>query len=213
MGYGASAGHSNCIVITPSGGEGVSETTATHQGILGSSNANGYIDNWYFNGVTHTSAYSVVLNACGGSGTNNAGANLTLQPGIGTGNVATGGDFIVKTCPTVGASGTTAQTPAQTFAVKKSGSIEVLKEINTTAGDAATIDKVAGRFRKDNSGTTFTLTNALITANSIIMLTPANAAIDATATTWTTAAGAGSATIEFNAAPTANFDMNFIVIN
>jgi len=48
---------------------------------------------------------------------------------------------------------------------------------------------------------------------SIIMLTPANAAIDATATSWTVSAGAGSATITFDAAPTSDFDMNFIVTN
>lgn len=87
------------------------------------------------------------------------------------------------------------------------------KTINTTAGDSATINATCGRFRKDTSGTVFTLTNSYITANSIIQLTPANAAIDATATSWTISAGAGSATITFNAAPTANFDMNFDIIN
>jgi len=86
-------------------------------------------------------------------------------------------------------------------------------EINTTAGDGATIDEISGRFRKDNSGATFTLTNSYITANSIILLTAANAAIDATAASWTVSAGAGSASIVFVAAPTADFDMNFLVIN
>ncbi len=87
------------------------------------------------------------------------------------------------------------------------------KVIDTTAGDAATINSINGRFRKDTTGTTFTLTNSFITANSIILLTPANAAIDVTATYWTVSAGAGSATITFVAAPTANFDVNFFVIN
>lgn len=85
--------------------------------------------------------------------------------------------------------------------------------IDTTAGDSATINKAAGRFRKDATGATFTLTNSFISANSIVLLTPANAAIDATATSWTVSAGSGSATITFNAAPTSNFDMNFLVIN
>ena len=93
------------------------------------------------------------------------------------------------------------------------GELSLKKGIDTTTGDAATINATVGRFRKDTSGTTFTLTNSFITANSIISLTPANAAIDATATGWTVNAGAGSATITFNAAPTANFDMNFVVIN
>lgn len=87
------------------------------------------------------------------------------------------------------------------------------KGINTTTGDAATINSPIGRFRKDNSGATFTLTNSQITANSIIVLTAANAAIDATATGWTISAGAGSATITFNAAPSADFDMNFMIMN
>lgn len=87
------------------------------------------------------------------------------------------------------------------------------KTINTTAGDAATINSPAGRFRKDVTGASFTLTNSYITANSIIVLTPANAAIDATALSYTVSAGAGSATITLDAAPTANFDMNFLVIN
>ena len=87
------------------------------------------------------------------------------------------------------------------------------KTINTTSGDAATINSPAGRFRKDNSGAAFTLTNSFITANSIILLTPANAAIDATATTWTVSAGAGAGTITFDAVPTGDFDMNFLVIN
>jgi len=87
------------------------------------------------------------------------------------------------------------------------------KTINTTTGDSATINTVAGRFRKDSSGSTFTLTNSYITANSIIILCPANAAIDGTATSWTVSASSGSASIVFNAAPTSDFDMNFWVIN
>lgn len=85
--------------------------------------------------------------------------------------------------------------------------------INTTAGDSATINQLAGRFRKDTSGSTFALTNSFITSNSIILLTAANSAIDASATNWTVSISGSVATITFNAAPTANFDMNFLVIN
>lgn len=87
------------------------------------------------------------------------------------------------------------------------------KTINTTASDTATVNAFSGRFRKDTSGTTFTLTNALITANSIIVLTQADAALDATATRWTVSAAGGSATITFDAAPTSDLNMNFIVVN
>lgn len=83
--------------------------------------------------------------------------------------------------------------------------------IDTTAGDAATINRLAGRFRKDTSGATFTLTNSLISSSSIVILTFASD--DATATRATVSAGSGSATITFNAAPTANCDLNFMVVN
>lgn len=91
--------------------------------------------------------------------------------------------------------------------------IDEASTVNTTAGDAATINAISGRFRKDATGATFTVTNSYITANSIVLLTPANAAIDATATTWTVDVSGGNILVTFNAAPTANFDMNFFVIN
>jgi len=93
------------------------------------------------------------------------------------------------------------------------GIVDEGSTVNTTAGDAATINAISGRFRKDATGATFTLTNSYITANSIVVVTPANAAIDATATTWTVSTAGGNVVVTFNAAPTANFDMNFIVIN
>jgi hypothetical protein len=83
--------------------------------------------------------------------------------------------------------------------------------INTTAGDSATIDAISGRFRKDTSGATFTLTNSFINANSIILLTMVQ--LDATATRAVVSATSGSATITFDAAPTSNLDVNFLVIN
>lgn len=97
------------------------------------------------------------------------------------------------------------------------GDIEMSKGIDTTAGDSATINAMVGRFRKDTTGTTFTLTNSYITANSIIDLTyasdPGITGFDAFVV-----AGAGSATITFTtsgvaAAPTANTDLNFTIIN
>lgn len=198
-----STGHNNVLQL----GRGCT-STASNQAMIGGA-AYAFTD-LYFNGITHTASSSIILNACGGSGTNNAGASLTLAGGKGTGNATTGGDIIFQTSD-VGASGATLQTLTTKFTIKKSGSIEVTKSIDTTSGDSATIDKVAGRFRKDNSGTTFTLTNALITANSIILLTPIQ--VDLTAISWGVVAGAGSCVITFNAAPTADFDMNFLVIN
>lgn len=89
--------------------------------------------------------------------------------------------------------------------------------IDATAGDAATINALAGRFRKDTSGTTFTLTNSFITANSIITLTIGTVGIT-TGYDLAVVPGAGSAVITFQtagvaAAPSANCDVNFHVLN
>lgn len=95
-----------------------------------------------------------------------------------------------------------------------SGSMSVTtKGINTTAGDAATINSPAGRFRKDTSGTTFTLTNSFITANSILIITLASdPGAPLTHAIWTSCS-AGSATITWDAAPTNNTDVNFFLVN
>ena len=93
------------------------------------------------------------------------------------------------------------------------------KSINTTAGDSATINAMAGRFRKDSSGETFTLTNSFITANSIILLTWVTAGLTG-GTKTSVQAGSGSATITFEdpttgiaTAPSADADINFLVVN
>lgn len=85
-----------------------SKIPANHAGVLGSNDANGYVDTWYFNNATHSAPYSVVLNASGGSGTNIAGASFTIAGGKGTGTGA-GGD-VKKQTSVKGSSGTTLQT-------------------------------------------------------------------------------------------------------
>jgi hypothetical protein len=87
IGYRAVGQHSSTIIIGTFAA--YNHTTATHQGILGSYDANGYIDNWYYNGVTHTAPYSVTLNGSGGSAAN--GAAITIKGGIGGGTDKNGG--------------------------------------------------------------------------------------------------------------------------
>lgn len=121
-------------------------------------------------------------------------------------------------------------TVSQTFSAALTSSVNGLqlvsggysvttKGINTTAGDAATINSPIGRFRKDNSGTTFVLTNSQITANSIITLQVVTAGLTG-GKFLTVQAGAGTATITFEdittgvaAAPSADMDVNFIIMN
>lgn len=101
----------------------------------------------------------------------------------------------------------------QRMAISATGDISINnKGINAVTGDSATINATIGRFRKDTSGTTFTLTNSFITANSIIILTLASAPAAGSFGYYVTA-GAGSATIEFEAAPAADMDVNFMVFN
>jgi hypothetical protein len=83
-------------------------TTASNQGVLGANDANGYIDNWYFNGVTHSAPYAVTLNASGSSANNISGASMTLASGAGKGSGATA-ELIFRT-PTVNATAATTQT-------------------------------------------------------------------------------------------------------
>ena len=216
LGSGATAGEQSVAITatvshTNSIGIGYNaNSTANNQLILGGGGGTEINDAYIGGGVVTASPPNVVVNATGGLGTNTAGASITIAGGKGTGNATTGGDINFATSD-AGGSGTTLQSLTTKFTIKKSGSIEIPKTIDTSAGDSVTIDKVHGRFRKDTTGTTFTLTNAYITANSTVHLTPCQ--IDATATSWGVAAGAGSAVITFNAAPTANFDMNFLVIN
>ena len=90
--------------------------------------------------------------------------------------------------------------------------------ISTSAGDAATLNVTAGRFRKDTSGSTFTLTNSYITANSHIFLQVVTSGLT-TGNEVVVSAGSGSATITFQtsligaSAPSANADIEFFVIN
>ena len=108
--------------------------------------------------------------------------------------------------------------------LSKTGSVKINKDfvssekaINSSAGDAATINSIAGRFRKDNTGSTFTLTDSYITANSIVLMTYASAP-GVTGFETSVSADAGSATITFTtsgvaAAPAASTDINFFIVN
>ena len=92
------------------------------------------------------------------------------------------------------------------------GTINVSKTITTpgTTG-AVTINKLAGTVNIAAAGTTVTVTNSLVTANSIIMCTVQTN--DATALLKNVVPGAGSFVITLNAATTAETAIAFFVIN
>lgn len=119
--------------------------------------------------------------------------------------------------------GSTAHTPSASLDVTgdtylaTGGLIIGTKGINTTAGDAATINSPTGSFRKDNSGSAFTLTNSFITSTSVIILQVVTTGIT-TGYLTRPVAGAGSAVITFETngvagAPSANCDVNFWILN
>lgn len=82
--------------------------------------------------------------------------------------------------------------------------------VTATVG-AVTIHKAAGRVILGDGEADMVVTNNLVTANSIILLTIA--AVDATTTSVYVVADAGSFTITVDAAPAANLPINFLVIN
>ncbi|MCL4838330.1 MAG: hypothetical protein KJ058_10245 [Thermoanaerobaculia bacterium] len=100
IGLNASSGHGNSVAVSA----GV--TTAANQFLFGNSTK------LYLGQVTNASpaGYVAEINATGGSGTDIAGASLTLAGGKGTGNAA-GGSVVIQTSDP-GASGTTLQTLA-----------------------------------------------------------------------------------------------------
>lgn len=171
----------------------------------------------YFAGLTLTTG---IRNVFIGREANVAVGTESFSIAIGRGALVTANNQLVIGSTSaeidnayIGKGATAANADANLFV----GSLNLNPSIDTTAGDSATINKTAGRFRKDTSGTTFVLTNSYITANSIIQLTYASDP-GVTGNTCFVVAGAGSATITFTTAgvagaPANNTDINFLVIN
>lgn len=76
---------------------------------------------------------------------------------------------------------------------------------------AVTMNKPAGRVIVAAAATSIVVTNSLVTANSIILVTIAQN--DSTAVIKNVVAAAGSFTITLNAAATANTAVNFLVVS
>jgi hypothetical protein len=83
---------------------------------------------------------------------------------------------------------------------------------DAVAGDAATINKPSGRFVKDTSGTSFTLTNSFISATSQVRVVKETVEAN-NATVLTVVPASGSCVITLAAAPAANCTYSFYVVN
>lgn len=98
------------------------------------------------------------------------------------------------------------------FAFVDNGDLQVDKTITAggTTGDR-TINKLAGTVNFAAAATSITVTNSLVTANSIII--PVVRTNDTTATIKNVVPGAGSFVITLNAAATAETSVGFFIIN
>jgi len=103
----------------------LAQPTANHQLVIGGpSGDTAYIDDAYFgSSVIDTAPVDVAINATGGSGTDIAGADLTLAGGKGTGNAA-GGEILLKTS-VAGASGDTLQTLATAVVIDANQNVDL----------------------------------------------------------------------------------------
>lgn len=98
------------------------------------------------------------------------------------------------------------------------GGLNVPDTINTSAGNALTQNCIAGSFRKNNSGSTFTVTNTFAKSTSIILLTPQSALTATGYNVAVTTKNNGSFVVTFYtagaaAAPASNFDIGYLIIN
>jgi len=207
VGNGATAAAPNAGIISATGGSGAVAGAALtiRSGAGGSTLASGAIT-VTSGATTDGNTGSATLASSAATGTNRSTGDVNITCGTPTGSGTRGN--IVTT-------GNLRTATAGTYDIGQASTgwkrLYLDSGIDTTAGDTATINKATGRFRKDTTGTTFTLTNSYITANSIVLLTFVSA--DATATSMAVAAAAGSCVVTFNAAPTANCDVNFLVVN
>lgn len=148
-------------------------------------------------------------NVVGGT-SNTAGVSQTYNGSRGTGT-GTGGAFIWQIAP-AGTSGTSQNAFAEAFRITGEGAITFPSTITIggTTGNQ-TIDKVSGTVNIAAAGTTVTVTNKLVTSNSIVMAVIRTN--DTTASIKNVVPASGSFTINLVNAATAETSVGFFVIN
>ena len=141
-GVPANPGFTGYIVLNATGN--YLAPTANNQLIIA-----GPTEAYFGKGVTSTSPGTMAINATGGSGTDVAGASLTIAGGKATGNAA-GGDLIFQTSDS-GSTGTTLQSLTTKAIIKATGNVGIgtaspgaQLQVNTgAAGTIGTIIKAA----------------------------------------------------------------------
>jgi hypothetical protein len=142
FGAGASVAHGGSIVI----GQGTA-STAINQFIVGGGN-NPIADVYIGSGVLATSPPSFTLQGSGGSGTDIAGANVTIAGGKGTGSGA--GGYVAFSTSAAGASGTTLRSLSERMRITSDGLVGIgitptaqFHLVNSTASNIAQVVKGA----------------------------------------------------------------------
>ena len=190
------------------GNVGIGTTSPTYLLSLGGNSARIF---WMERHTTaNTAGNSLTVEAGGATSgaTDKTGGNLILKSGLATGTGSS--DIVLQTHP-AGTTGTTDTTATETFRVKGNGSVVVpvtITAVGTTGNQ--TINKAAGRVNIAAAGTTVTVTNSLVTANSIVLAVAATA--DATARVTNVVPATGSFVIN-TVAVTAETAFNFLVIS
>jgi len=129
IGYGNTSVYQNAIVIGSS-----MSPTSSNQCVIGINVAGGISDFFLGKGVTHVTPVSTTINPTGGSGTDVAGANITIAGGKGTGTGA-GGDIIFSTAKP-GTTSATQNTLAEAMRIDDVKNVSIgTAAITTTATD------------------------------------------------------------------------------
>jgi len=156
-GFGSVDGISATICLGAS-----SAATASNQCVIGSDSAP--INQIYIGrGVSSTTTSSPYIRACGASGLNVTGASLYLCGGLATGS-GTGGSLYFQTSDP-NTTGSFAQTLSTKLRILNTGAFQGIKSTNGPVGT----------FTMDADEST-DVANTIVTASSIILITPTNAA-------------------------------------
>ena len=202
------AGSGEYMRIASGGNVGIGTTSPTNLLSLGGNSARTF---WMERGtVAATAGFGLTVEAGGATAasTDKTGGNLTFKSGVATG---TGTSDIIFQAHPAGVTGTADTTTTEVFRVKGSGSIVVpvtITAVGTTT--TQTINKPAGRINIAAAGTTATVNNNLVTANSVIIVVAATA--DTTARVTSVVPGAGSFVIN-TVATTSECAFSFLVIS
>lgn len=209
LGYGSGNTHTignNNIFL----GINVNGNTNTANHFLAGGSGQPITSVYFGEGIADASPSSFALRATSGTGTDIAGAGITIAGGQSTGSGA-GGSLTFQTSP-AGSTGTTTNALVTALLIGSDGKLSVTKTI-TAAGTTSvqTINKVAGSVNLAAAATSVVVTNSLVSTSSVVIGTVASN--DTTAKSAAIVPGSGLFTIYLNAAATAETRVNWIVLN